>query len=199
MRRAAVAWLSSVSFPPFLLYQWSPSEKVSLCSAGCIHGPRLWREHATDRTGLASGLGREPWLLALAPRLSLLPSPCQAAGATGALSPPVSAALGKLSACPQPAAQRGHRVQLSAVQAPWDGKRDGLMSCRKPCKPSSYGMQGHGSWEQNAMCVHTEIALTEHFHTDICISQGAGDALGTGVPMVLSWGERSCLCPQGVQ
>lgn len=30
---------------------------------------------------LTSGLGREPWLLALALHLLLLPSPCQAAGA----------------------------------------------------------------------------------------------------------------------
>lgn len=31
--RAVLLWLSSVSLPPFLLYQWSPSEKVSPLTA----------------------------------------------------------------------------------------------------------------------------------------------------------------------
>ena len=42
---------------------------------------------------LTSGLGREPWLLALALHLSLLLSPCQAAREMEAFSPPVSAAV----------------------------------------------------------------------------------------------------------
>lgn len=71
------------------------------------------------------------------------------------------------------------------------------MSCRKRCKPSSYGMQGHGTREQNAKYVHTETALVEHFCTDICILQGAGEAPGTGVPMALSWGKGSFPCTQG--
>lgn len=43
-----------------------------------------------------------------------------------------------------------------------------------------------------------ETALTEHFCTDICILQGAGEAPRTGVPMVLSWGKGSFSCSRGV-
>lgn len=83
MCRAAVAWLSSVSFPPFLLCQWSPSEKVSLCTVlgACIHQPRVWWEHATNGSYTHFWPGEGVWLLALALHLLLLPSPCQAAGA----------------------------------------------------------------------------------------------------------------------
>ena len=47
---------------PFLLYQWSPSEKVSLCTTlgACVRQPRLWPSMPQMGATLTSGLGREP-------------------------------------------------------------------------------------------------------------------------------------------
>lgn len=149
---------------------------------------------STPPTGLVlpSGLGTQAWLLALARLLS----PCRAVRETESLSPPVSAAVGKPHAGPHRVAQRDHQLQLPAARGHWARKqRDGLVPCRKPCK-LSYGTPGHGSREQNAKCVRTETVLTEHFCTGICILQGAGEAPGTGVPIVLSWRKGPCPCPQ---
>lgn len=147
---------------------------------------------------LASGLGRELLLLAVALHPSLLPSPCRAARGAEALPPPVSAAVCKLPACPQPAAQQGHRVWLPAAQACWARKqRHGLVYCRKPSKPSSYGTQGHGSWEQNAKRIHAETALMEHFCTDICRELEKHQELES--PCCFLGGTGPFLVPKGVQ
>lgn len=61
--RAALGWLSSVSFPPFLLFQWIPSGKVSLS--------------VRTRVMLTSSLGRELgcWLCAASLAASLPAKP----------------------------------------------------------------------------------------------------------------------------
>lgn len=83
----------------------------------------------------------------------------------------LSSAVGKLPACPQ----RGR----SAAQTCWARKqRDGLM--QEFLLSTLLWYMGHGSPEQN-FYVPTETAPREHFCTEICILQAAGEAfLGEG-------------------
>lgn len=114
--RAAVAWLSSVSFPPFLPYQWSPSEKVSLSTmlGACVCQPRLWREHATDGSHACLWPGEGALAASSSTACVAAPLPAKPQGKQR-LCLHLFAAVSKLPACPQPVARRGHQVQLPAA------------------------------------------------------------------------------------
>lgn len=73
---------------------------------------------------------------------------------------------------------------------------DGAMSRRRCCKPSSYGMRGHGSRQRNAKTCSCRNCPGS-FCADICILQGAGEAPRAGDPGALSWGEGSFPAPAG--
>lgn len=90
----AMVWLSSVSFSSFSTS--GVHQKRSVSSLRWVRAsvsPGSGGSMPPAGVTLASGLGREPLLLALALHPSLLLSPCQAARETEALPPPVSAAV----------------------------------------------------------------------------------------------------------
>lgn len=151
MAPAALGWLSSVFFPPFLLFQMVPSGKVSVLVVS-----------VRTRVMLCLWPGEGAWLALrcffpapLPAKPGGRPSLCPLRGKSCLLVPSEATQCSFLQ--PKPAGQ--------------GSGGDGLVPCRNSCYPPSCG-----SLEQN-FCVPTETAPTEHFCPEICILQAAGEAL----------------------